>query len=414
MKTHVSPARRVGMSLCAAMVCACGVASAQQGQWTVTNLHPLGAASSNGYAVSSDREVGLATYGPPATEVYHAMLWRGTSSTFVDLNPQDTISSVGYGVNGALQAGYTQHDGNSPYHAALWQGTMSSWTDLNPPMAVLSSVNGTCADTQVGDCLVPGMSFHACLWRGSAATWMDLNADGMIESSALGVGDGEQVGKALVAMIGDCAILWRGTADSWVNLNPAGVNSSTAFGVSGGEQVGSVQIVSEDHAALWHGSAESFVDLNPPLGELSGSYARGVYAGQQVGYVYVRQRPNGDAPPHAALWSGTAASWVDLHKLLPVEFRDSIARAIWSDDKVIRVVGYGYNTLNARNEALLWTYNFSPCVADFNADGFLDFTDFDAFVVAFEGGQMSSDINGDGFLDVSDFDAFVDTFKAGC
>ncbi|MDX2117460.1 MAG: EF-hand domain-containing protein [Planctomycetota bacterium] len=56
----------------------------------------------------------------------------------------------------------------------------------------------------------------------------------------------------------------------------------------------------------------------------------------------------------------------------------------------------------------------NPCPADFNNDGFLDFTDFDAFVEAFEGGNASSDFNGDGFLDFTDFDAFVAAFEAGC
>jgi hypothetical protein len=54
------------------------------------------------------------------------------------------------------------------------------------------------------------------------------------------------------------------------------------------------------------------------------------------------------------------------------------------------------------------------CDADFNADGFLDFTDFDAFVEAFEAGNASADFNGDGFLDFTDFDAFVAAFEAGC
>lgn len=52
--------------------------------------------------------------------------------------------------------------------------------------------------------------------------------------------------------------------------------------------------------------------------------------------------------------------------------------------------------------------------ADFNADGFLDFTDFDAFVAAFEGGATEADFNCDGFLDFTDFDAFVTRFELGC
>jgi len=54
------------------------------------------------------------------------------------------------------------------------------------------------------------------------------------------------------------------------------------------------------------------------------------------------------------------------------------------------------------------------CAPDFNCDGFLDFTDFDGFVTAFEAGEASSDFNSDGFLDFTDFDAFVSVFDAGC
>ncbi len=55
-----------------------------------------------------------------------------------------------------------------------------------------------------------------------------------------------------------------------------------------------------------------------------------------------------------------------------------------------------------------------PCPGDFNFDGFLDFSDFDAFVSDFEVGTPSADVNTDGFLDFSDFDAFVGSFEAGC
>jgi len=54
------------------------------------------------------------------------------------------------------------------------------------------------------------------------------------------------------------------------------------------------------------------------------------------------------------------------------------------------------------------------CKADFNGDGFLDFTDFDDFVAAFEAGASNGDFNGDGFLDFTDFDAFVEAFETGC
>jgi hypothetical protein len=54
------------------------------------------------------------------------------------------------------------------------------------------------------------------------------------------------------------------------------------------------------------------------------------------------------------------------------------------------------------------------CPPDFNNDGFIDFTDFDAFVAAFEAGELAGDYNNDGFIDFTDFDAFVSDFEVGC
>jgi hypothetical protein len=54
------------------------------------------------------------------------------------------------------------------------------------------------------------------------------------------------------------------------------------------------------------------------------------------------------------------------------------------------------------------------CPADYNNDGFLDFTDFDAFVAGFEAGDGAADFNADGFIDFTDFDAYVAAFEVGC
>ena len=55
-----------------------------------------------------------------------------------------------------------------------------------------------------------------------------------------------------------------------------------------------------------------------------------------------------------------------------------------------------------------------PCTADFNADGFLTFEDFDMFVESFEIGESKADFDGDGFITFEDFDAFVGAFEVGC
>jgi hypothetical protein len=58
------------------------------------------------------------------------------------------------------------------------------------------------------------------------------------------------------------------------------------------------------------------------------------------------------------------------------------------------------------------------CPADFNDDGFLDFFDFDDFVLCFESENCppdrSADFNNDGFVDFFDFDDFVLAFQTGC
>ncbi len=59
-----------------------------------------------------------------------------------------------------------------------------------------------------------------------------------------------------------------------------------------------------------------------------------------------------------------------------------------------------------------------PCPADFNDDGAVDFFDYDAFVVCFEGGACppgkSADFDNDTAIDFFDYDAFVVAFELGC
>ena len=68
--------------------------------------------------------------------------------------------------------------------------------------------------------------------------------------------------------------------------------------------------------------------------------------------------------------------------------------------------------------AAAWVTARKLCPADFNADGFLDFFDYDDFVNCFESGTCgdgrSADFNSDGFVDFFDYDDFVSAFETGC
>jgi len=97
------------------------------------------------------------------------------------------------------------------------------------------------------------------------------------------------------------------------------------------------------------------VDLNPA--GASQSRTAGVYGGQQVGSALVGGELYVGGEWHASLWSGTAASWVDLHGLLPQGmYSCSEAYGIDASGLSTWVVGYAHNTPLSRDEAILWTY----------------------------------------------------------
>jgi len=165
---------------------------------------------------------------------------------------------------------------------------------------------------------------------------------------------------------GTHALLWNGSANSYVDLNPSGFNSgfsvSYARAICGTQQVGdghgpSTGTGSPEHALLWTGTAASYVDLNPT--GFTSSYAYGTNGTYQVGY--------GTGPAtgyniyHALLWNGSAASCVDLN---PGGFSQSYARGISGSQQA----GYG-TAANGNTHALLWEGTAASSV-DLNPDGF--------------------------------------------
>ena len=61
--------------------------------------------------------------------------------------------------------------------------------------------------------------------------------------------------------------------------------------------------------------------------------------------------------PGAALWRGTAASWVNLHDFLPgglANWRESAATGVYHDGTTTIVVGHAFNRVANRREAVMW------------------------------------------------------------
>jgi hypothetical protein len=60
------------------------------------------------------------------------------------------------------------------------------------------------------------------------------------------------------------------------------------------------------------------------------------------------------------------------------------------------------------------TLNVTPCAADYNADGSIDFFDYLDFVNAFSSNDSRADFNHDLGVDFFDYLDFVDAFSRGC
>ena len=56
----------------------------------------------------------------------------------------------------------------------------------------------------------------------------------------------------------------------------------------------------------------------------------------------------------------------------------------------------------------------APCPADLTGDGVIDFSDVNAFTVAFQTGDPSADLSGNGSVGFEAVNAFAAAFAAGC
>jgi hypothetical protein len=139
-----------------------------------------------------------------------------------------------------------------------------------------------------------------------------------------------------------------------VDLHPKAFSTSWAFATDGTTQVGDIRTFDNRwHAAKWSGSANSFVDLDP---NGFNSRATGVAGEQIVGWSQ-----DVDAHYHALLWIGSGV--VDL---TPNGFHSSVAFATDGAHQA----GYGVIAPAFYVHALLWMGSPSSAV-DLNPAGFV-------------------------------------------
>ncbi|HMD54457.1 MAG TPA: hypothetical protein VKJ65_07915 [Phycisphaerae bacterium] len=241
--------------------------------------------------------------------------------------------------------------------------------------------------------------FHAMLWNANGAIVGDLNPSGFTNSYIQYTNGDQQAGWGYAVNGPDHALLWSGTAASAVDLNPKGFNHSEADAISDGHEVGlgygpatggatksiehiggstGIRINVFFHALLWSGTAASAVDLNPPGFSSSGAY--GMFGNQQVGAgskIDFGINADNEINKHALLWSGTSDSFIDLN---PKGFNESVALDISGNQEVGK--GRGETTGIYYYHALLWT-GTAASVVDLHPVGF-----FASYATATNGRQQ--------------------------
>jgi hypothetical protein len=156
--------------------------------WTNTSSNPVILGGSAAYGTDGVHQVGygnvsqLQGSGPGGLgSVQEAMLWTGTASSAVNLQPSGFTNSQADAVSGNQQVGFgTKMTGvsSSTTHAIVWSGTAASAVDLDPAGFAFSEAKATNGAQQVGFSKVTSTSTttSAFLWSGSAASAIDLQA----------------------------------------------------------------------------------------------------------------------------------------------------------------------------------------------------------------------------------------------
>ncbi|MBI5864837.1 MAG: immunoglobulin domain-containing protein [Planctomycetes bacterium] len=199
------------------------------------------------------------------------------------------------------------------HHPILWDINLEP-SDITPPGSVGGAIYDIGGDFLVGwfwhtwQCWSGGQ-YWTCAWQ-SAGFWIgdppvfqERHASGS-EYDAIYQTDG-------VAMAGSATYddasgnywshaLYHPAPNYWgIVMNPGGASSAWLAAVDGPNQYGYINTPYPSpvaHAAMWSGSAASFVDLHPA--GYSRSFISDAADGQAVGSVYL-----GDTP-HAGLWVG--------------------------------------------------------------------------------------------------------------
>ncbi len=262
--------------------------------------------------------ISLLLLGVPA--LLHADTW-----TTIPLNPSGVVFSGAAAAMGTRQAGVARLGDPANYtgnRAVLWNGISDNLVNLQPAGATYSLVSAMTETQQGGSVTFGAGAYQAALWSGTAESYVSLHpptAGVGEESSVYAMAGNQQAGFSKFGGVPN-AVIWSGDAASCVNLHPtialpSTVDSSYVQATTGTVQGGYIVIKTPTenpnaplysrHAAKWSGSAASFVDLHPA--GASDSYVYAAAGSVLAGHAVF----SGD--DHAAIWSGPGSGFTDLH-----------------------------------------------------------------------------------------------------
>lgn len=318
-------------------------------QWTTT---VFGGSSSSLQAGKPGHQVGAVMIGPN----WHAGYWTIPGS-FVDLHPSGATSSLANAADGVQEGGSHAAAGYPFGHATLWSGTAGSMVDLNPAGYARSNVRAMSSTQQGGLAGATLSQIHAALWSGSAGSFVDLHPSGdYVMSEICAMSETQQGGYARLNSGGRRALLWNGVADNFVYLHadgPTTLVDSAVYAMTATQQGGTASTsssTSAERAAMWSGTAASRVDLHPA--GASSSRVLAMAGSYQAGQVN----------DQAAVWQGSAASWVNLHAVLLAQiggnYTVSAVTGAYMDGGNIYLVGYAQDQVNGFTIAVMWSDPF--------------------------------------------------------
>jgi hypothetical protein len=276
------------------------------------NLHTGAYNESRVNGMSSTQQAGFIHNSGSAP--YHAYIWSGSAASGADLHPPSGFSaSCATGTNGTKQAGFGGNfmidtEGNivitgGGTHALLWNGSPTDYVDLNPSGFYNSVATGISGTQQVGwGQPTSGSTMRALLWSGTPS-YINLHPSGYYDSFAKGISGTQQVGMGRPTSTSwNHALLWNGSAESCVDLRPSGVYESCANGTNGTQQVGWGTVMVPQYgevfkrALVWNGSPTDFFYL--PTGGFLETWANGIdeYGNIVGGATY------GTGATYAVLW----------------------------------------------------------------------------------------------------------------